>query len=122
MSITIARALKAIGVEIIENTAIPHTEPKSDFASLCVQIYEEETGKLLATDVVKKLILDQEAPSDFQLILQNGQSLILFCSENNGEQRIHGTRKNKDDSRDGVVVTFTTIPSQLPGTQPGIDS
>lgn len=121
MSITIARTLKAIGVEIIENTAIPHTKPESD-SVLCVQIYGGEMGKLLATDIVKKLILDQEAPSDFQLMLQNGQSLILFCSENNGEQRIHGTRKNKDDSPDGVVVTFTTIPSQLPGTQPGIDS
>lgn len=120
MSITIAGILEALGIEITR--AIPCMASEDDPSSLCVQIYKANDGELLAIDIVEKLILDQKAPSDFQLILRNGQSLILSFSENDGKQRIHGIRKNKDDSRDGVVVTFTTIPSQLPRTQPETDS
>ena len=120
MSITIAGILEALGIEITR--AIPCMASEDDPSSLCVQIYKANGGELLAIDIVERLILDQEAPSDFQLMLQNGQSLILSFSENDEKQRIHGTRKNKNDSRDGVVVTFTTIPSRLPGTQPGTDN
>ena len=120
MSITIAGILEALGIEITR--AIPCMASEDDPSSLCVQIYKANGGELLAIDIVERLILDQEAPFDFQLILRNGQSLILSFSENDGKQRIHGIRKNKDDSRDGVVVTFTTIPSQLPRTQPETDS
>ena len=85
MSITIAGILEALGIEITR--AIPCMASEDDPSSLCVQIYKANGGELLAIDIVERLILDQEAPSDFQLILRNGQSLILSFSENDGKKR-----------------------------------